>query len=149
MQLKKTYEFDASPERVFDAMVDPVVVAACLPGCEKLEPVGDHKYEALLTVAIAAVTGRYKGSVEIRDLERPFSYTIAISGRGNAGFMNGEGRVALKAEGTKTIVDVEGTAKVGGAIARVGQRLLGGVSDMMTARFFDCLKEKVESSSDA
>ena len=148
MDLKATYEFDASPERVFDAMIDPEVVASCLPGCEKLEPVGDHKYAAVLTIGIAAITGRYKGTVELRDLEPPSSYTIVVSGRGNAGFMTGEMRVALKAEGARTVVDMAGSAKVGGAIARVGQRLLGSTSNMMTGRFFKCLKEKVESSAD-
>lgn len=145
MDLTAKYEFNAQPEQVFDSMIDPAVVAACLPGCEKLEPIGDHKYTAALKVAIAAVTGKYKGTVEIRDIERPASYSIAVAGRGNAGFMNGEGRITLKAQGSKTLVEVAGSAKVGGAIARVGQRLLQGTSKMMTDRFFNCLKKKIES----
>lgn len=145
MEIQSVYKFDADPERVFDAMIDPAVVAACLPGCEKLDPIGEHEYEAVLTIGIAAVAGRYEGTVRIRELNRPRSYTITFAGRGGAGFMNGEGKVKLRPDSGKTVVDVAGSAKVGGAVARVGQRLLGGVSKMMTDRFFKCLQEKVSS----
>ncbi len=146
MKIKATYRFDASPERVFDAMIDPGVVAACLPGCEKLEPAGEGEYEAVLTIGLAAVAGRYKGAVKIGALNRPESYAIAVAGRGAAGFVNGEGKVALRPDGGQTVVDVAGSAKVGGAIARVGQRLLGGVSKTMTDRFFQCLKQKIDAA---
>ncbi len=146
MEIKATYRFDASPERVFDAMIDPGVVAACLPGCEKLEPTGEREYEAVLTVGIAVVAGRYKGTVRIGDLNRPQAYTIAVAGRGAAGFVNGEGKVALRPDGGSTVVEVAGRAKVGGAVARVGQRLLGGVSKTMTDRFFRCLKQKIDAT---
>ncbi len=146
MEIEAKYRFDADPERVFDAMIDPSVVAACLPGCEKLEPIGEREYEAVLTINIAAVAGRYRGTVRIGELNRPQSYTIAVAGRGGVGFLNGEGKVALRPEGGKTFVEVAGSAKVGGAVARVGQRLLGGVSKMITDRFFQCLKQKVDAA---
>jgi len=41
-----------------------------------------------------------------------------------------------------TIVDVAGTVQTGGPIARLGQRLIGGVSKMMLDRFFGCLQGK-------
>ncbi len=146
MEIKATYPFDAPPERVFDALIDPGVVAACLPGCEKLEPTGEREYAAVLTIGIAAVAGRYRGTVRIAELNRPQSYAIAVAGRGGAGFVSGEGKVTLRPEGGKTVVAVAGSAKVGGAVARVGQRLLGGVSKMMTDRFFQCLKQKVDAA---
>jgi carbon monoxide dehydrogenase subunit G len=43
----------------------------------------------------------------------------------------------------ETILDVAGDVQVGGAVARVGQRLLAGVSKMMMDRFFECLRGKV------
>lgn len=148
MQIKATYSFDADPERVFDAMIDPAVVAACLPGCEKLEPTGERKYEAVLKIGVAAVSGRYKCVVRIGELKRPESYAIAVAGRGAAGFVNGQGKVGLRPDGGKTVVEVAGGAKVGGAVARVGQRLLGGVSKTMTDRFFQCLKRKIDNDID-
>ena len=40
-----------------------------------------------------------------------------------------------------TLVKVDGEAQVGGTIARVGQRLLGGVNRMMMDKFFTCLQK--------
>ena len=57
--------------------------------------------------------------------------------------MKGSSAIALRAEGEATVVDVTGTVQTGGPIARVGQRLIGGVSKMMMDRFFACLQSKV------
>lgn len=144
MELTSSYTFNASPERVFDLLTDPDVVASCLPGCEKLEPVGENKYRAVLSMGIAAITGRYEGTIELADLKRPSSYRILVDGRGTPGFVKGEGAIELTASGEGgTIVKVHGQAQVGGAIARVGQRLIGGASKMATDKFFACLETKL------
>ena len=99
MELKATYTFEAEPERVFDVMIDPDVVAACLPGCEVFEPTGDDdtlRYRVVMTIGIAAMTGRYEGRVEILDVDRPHGYTITIEGRGAPGSVSGEGRIRLE-----------------------------------------------------
>lgn len=139
MDLTASYKFDAPPERVFDLLTDPAVVASCLPGCEQLEPIGENKYRAVLSMGIAAITGRYEGTVELADLNRPRSYRLVVEGRGTPGFVKGAGSIELAADGAGTVVNVNGHAQVGGAIARVGQRLIGGASKMMTDKFFSCI----------
>ncbi|MEZ5398178.1 MAG: carbon monoxide dehydrogenase subunit G [Bryobacteraceae bacterium] len=145
MELTANYSFDASPERVFDLLTDPVVVASCLPGCERLEPVEGTKYRAVLSMGIASITGRYEGTVELLDLNRPASYRLAVDGKGAPGFVKGEGRIVLEADGPGTLVKVSGQAQVGGAIARVGQRLVAGAAKLAADRFFACIGSKVGS----
>jgi carbon monoxide dehydrogenase subunit G len=41
------------------------------------------------------------------------------------------------------MIDVNGTVQTGGAIARLGQRLIGGVAKMMQDRFFATLHTKL------
>ena len=148
MDLSGEYSFEASPEQVFDAMIDPNVVAVCMPGCERLEPIGENRYRAVLSMGIAAITGRYEGTIELRDLNRPSSYVLAIDSRGKPGFVKGEGRLELTAaEGGGTTVKFSGKAQIGGTIARVGQRLVGGASKMMTDKFFACLASKLAGDS--
>ena len=65
MDLSATYTFDAPRQLVWELLVDPLVIAACLPGCESLEPVGGDSYHVALTIGVAAITGRYEGTVEI------------------------------------------------------------------------------------
>jgi carbon monoxide dehydrogenase subunit G len=128
---------------VWELLMDPAVLSSCIPGSEGLEPIGDDRYRAKVVVAVAMVSGSYEGTVSMLDKVEPESYRLAIEGQGKAGFVKGEARVALRDEGATTIVEVTGTAEVGGMIARVGQRLVGSVSKMMLDRLFACLQGKV------
>lgn len=143
MELFATYTFPASPAVVWRLLIDPEVVASCLPGCDRLEPLGDNRYRAELTLTVAAVSGHYTAIVAIVDQEPPRSYRMMVDGSGKAGFVKGDAMVELAGQGDSTLVTVAGHGQVGGLIARVGQRLLGSVSKMMMDRFFACLQTKL------
>ena len=143
MELNGSYTFNAPPAGVWDLLMDPAVISSCIPGCEAFEPDGQDRYKVKLTVGIAAITGAYDGVVAISDKVAPSSYRLTVEGQGKPGFAKGNSSIALRADGDKTIVDVSGTVQTGGPIARVGQRLIGGVSKMMLDRFFACLQGKV------
>ena len=147
MQIAGSYRFEAPPADVWEALNDPAVIASCLPGCESLEPLGDDRYRASLTVGVAAISGRYQGTVEIRDRQPCTSYRMIVEGRGRAGIVKGVAVVQLSEDGPCTVVAVDGTGQVGGTIARVGQRLLGSVSKMMMDRFFKCLTNKAAAGA--
>lgn len=140
MQVKASYSFDAPVERVWALLMDTSVIAGCLPGCKELRPLGGDRYQAELVVAVAAVTGNYAATVAIEDKIPPHAYTLAVDGSGRAGFVNGRAAIRLTANGSQTVVEVAAEGQVGGAVARVGQRLLEGVGRMMMDRFFQCLK---------
>jgi carbon monoxide dehydrogenase subunit G len=146
MDLSASYTFAAPAAEVWNLLIDPQVVAACLPGCDRLEPLGEDRYRAELTLAVAAVSGQYTGTVAILDKRPPHSYRLVVEGSGKAGFAKGEATVELMEENQTTTVNVTGQSQVGGLIARVGQRLLGAVSKMMMDRFFACLQQKVGSA---
>jgi carbon monoxide dehydrogenase subunit G len=143
MDVSGSYSFAASPDAVWKVLTDPVVIAGCLPGCDRLEPIGEDKYRAAMTLAVAAVSGNYTGTVSMLDKNPPHSYRLVVEGSGTPGFVNGEATIELVADGAGTTVRVTGRGSVGGVIARVGQRLLGSVSKMMMDRFFACLIERV------
>ena len=144
MNLTGSYTFDAPIEKVFDTMTDPQVVASCLPGCERLEPLGDNKYKAMLSIGIAAFTSRYEGIIELQDRDRPSSYKLSVEGKSKTGFVKGQGEIRLSTtDSGQTTVDFSGTAQIGGALASVGQRFIGGASKMMTDKFFGCLESKL------
>ena len=124
-------------------MMDPAAIASCIPGCERLEPAGDDRYRAAITIGMAAITGKYEGTVVISNKVAPSSYTLSVEGQGRPGFVKGEAHIALRADGVNTIVDVTGTAQTGGTIARLGQRLIGGAAKMMQDRFFACMQSKL------
>jgi uncharacterized protein len=147
MDISGCYTFDAPPDRVWALLMDPAVISACVPGCDSLEPNGENSYRARLTVALAAICGTYEGIVTLSDLAPATSYRLTAEGQGKPGFVNGSSVITLRADGVTTIVDVTGTVRTGGAIARLGQRLIGGVSQMMLDRFFACLRGQLTGTT--
>jgi uncharacterized protein len=142
MDITGSYTFNAPPDRVWDLLMDPIVLMSCIPGCQGFEPQGRDRYNVIITVGLAAITGTYNGTVLLTDKVEPTSYRLVVEGAGRPGFVKGSSIIALRAEGETTIVDVSGTVQAGGAIARVGQRLISSVAKMMMDKFFACLQGK-------
>jgi len=147
MDIFGSYTFNAPLDRVWDLLMDPTAISSCIPGCDRFEPAGDDRYDVTLTVALAAITGTYQGTVELTDKTLHQSYRLVMEGHGRPGFVKGTSIIALRASGDATAVDVSGAVTTGGPIARLGQRLTGGVVKMMLDRFFACLRAKVEAPS--
>ena len=143
MDIFGSYTFDAPPDRVWDLLMDPAVISSCIPGCNRFEPDGEDRYNVTLTVGLAAITGTYNGTVVLTDKKLHTAYRLVIEGQGRAGFVKGSSVIALRCAGVSTAVDVSGAVHTGGPIARVGQRLIGGVAKMMLDRFFECLQAKL------
>lgn len=118
MEISGSYTFAAPPARVWDLLMDPAAIAACIPGCDRLEPDGEDRYRARLTVALAAITGTYDGTVVLSEKVPPVSYRLAAEGQGRPGSVIGKAAVSLRAEGAATIVDVKAEVQTRGAIAR-------------------------------
>jgi carbon monoxide dehydrogenase subunit G len=143
MDISGSYTFNAPPDRVWNLLMDPGVIASCIPGCDKLEPTGEDRYRASLTIALAAITGSYEGTVQITEKVPSERYRLVVEGQGKPGFVKGNAAITLRPEGAGTIVELTGTVETGGPIARLGQRLIGNVSKMMQDRFFSCLQGKL------
>ena len=144
MDITGTYTFAAPPDKVWTLMMDPAAIASCIPGCDRLEPDGVDRYRAAITIGMAAITGSYEGTVVISDKVEHQSYRLTVDGQGRPGFVKGDARIALRADGgANTIVDVTGTVQMGGTIARLGQRLIGSAAKMMQDRFFACMQSKL------
>jgi carbon monoxide dehydrogenase subunit G len=144
MDITASYIFAAPPDRVWNLLMNPEAIASCIPGCNRFEPDGDDRYRATLTVSLAAISGTYHGTVVMSDKVPQRSYSLAVDGQGRPGFVKGNCAIALRADGATTVVEVSGTVHTGGAIARLGQRLIGSVSKMMMDRFFACLQSKLQ-----
>ena len=142
MDIVASYTFNAPPDAVWKLLTDPQAIAGCLPGCEKLEPIGEDRYRADLNVNVAGVSGQYSGTVAMLDKQEPTSFRLEVEGSGKGGFIKGGASIELAPDGVGTVVHVKGDAQIGGLMARIGQRLLGSVNRMMMDRFFACLLEK-------
>lgn len=145
MNLNASYDFNAPVEKVWNLLMDAGAVGSCLPGCRGLQPAGDDRYDVELGIAVAAISGDFRGSVALEDKIPPVSYKLVVEGSGRQGFVKGTALVTLAADGDRTKVQIAAQADVGGIIARVGQRLLEGVARATMDRFYACLASRLDS----
>jgi len=146
MELNARYVFPGPVARAWDLLMDPKMISSCLPGCDAFEPIGDDRYRVVLNAAVAAVTGRFEGVVEITEKHPHVSYKLAVDGKGRPGFVKGAATITLAEDSAGTTIDVAATAQIGGLIAQVGQRLVAATARMMMDRFFTCLQRQLLQS---
>ena len=136
----------AKREDVWAKLNDPAVLKACIPGCEELNMLSDHEFEAVAVNKIGPVKAKFKGRVTLSDLDPPNGYRISGQGDGGvAGFAKGGATVRLSdhEEGTLLKYDVE--AQIGGKLAQLGQRLINGAAKKMADDFFARFAEAVKA----
>jgi len=122
--------------------MDPDVLKACLPGCEKLDIIGPDEYSATMKIGIAMIKGTFTGRVKISNKVEPSSYTMLVEGSGPQGQVSGEGSLELIEADGKTVVKYRGDANVRGTIARVGARMIQPAARTIVGQFFGCLESK-------
>jgi uncharacterized protein len=146
MKIEGAHEISAPRQRVWDAFLDPEQLKKAIPGCERLEALGGDEFKATMKVGVAAVKGTFEGKVRLADKKPPDSYRMGIEGSGGPGFVRGEAAITLTdTAGGGTRVAYSADVQVGGLIAGVGQRMLGGVSKMMADQFFNRMGELLQA----
>jgi carbon monoxide dehydrogenase subunit G len=139
MKVSGSYTLNVPRERAYALLLDPAILAKCMPGCEGLDRIAENEYAMRMKMVLASVSGLFAGKVKIADAHPPESYRLIVEGSGKIGFMKGEGVLTLTAAEAATNIGFEGDVQVGGTIAAVGQRLLDTTSRMMIKRFFEKL----------
>jgi carbon monoxide dehydrogenase subunit G len=140
----------APVERVYEALVDPAVLVRTLPGCRRLEQVGDDTYKATVLAGVGSIKGTFAGEVRLADRTAPHSFTLHASGAGGPGTVSAVARVSLAtADGGGTLLRYDADATVGGVIGGVGQRMLTGVARRTADEFFAAVDRAITEPATA
>ncbi|HEY0251773.1 MAG TPA: carbon monoxide dehydrogenase subunit G [Kofleriaceae bacterium] len=149
MKLAGEYVFDAGVQDVWDALFDPQVLAAVMPGCEKLELDENGAFLGELKVKVGPIQGKFSGKVDLSDKVEPKSYKMVVDGRGAQGFVKATATIELVPEGGKTKVVYDSDAQVGGKIASVGQRLVETSAKAIVKQSLEGLAENIKIRTEA
>src|SRR5215469_2083386 len=134
----------APREIVWQALNDPEVLKASIPGCESLEKLSDTAMKAIAAVRIGPISARFNGTVQLTDIDAPNGYTINGEGQGGvAGFAKGGAKVRLDDDGGGTLLGYDVHAQVGGKLAQLGSRLIDATAKNMADAFFDGFSTRV------
>jgi carbon monoxide dehydrogenase subunit G len=147
MKIEGTHDIPAPRPRVWDAFFDPELLQQAMPGCEKLEAIGNDEYRAVMKIGIAAVKGTFEGKVRLSDRQPLDSYRMFVEGSGAPGFVRGETTITLAEVESGTRVSYSADVQIGGLIAGVGQRMLGGITKMMADQFFNRMSQLLQQAA--
>lgn len=138
MEMTSARHLPLERDTVWEALNDPEILQACVPGCEAMELVEAEVYQTAVTTKVGPVKARFRGHIRITDSVPPERYTLTFEGQGSAGFAKGEADVELEADGDGGChIRYVARAKVGGKLAQVGSRLLDGTARKLSDQFFD------------
>ncbi len=143
MDIRGDHYFKEPPERVWTTMLEPESLRACIPGCESLTETGERSYDMTLKVGVASIKGTYDGTVKVEDVTPMDSYRLVVSGSGRPGAVRGDGKLEFHPEDGGTRVSYTGTVSAQGAIARLGNRLLGGTAKLLIGQFMNNVEKRV------
>jgi carbon monoxide dehydrogenase subunit G len=150
MEMQASRPLAVSQQQAWDALNDPEVLKACIPGCDKVEATGENRYAVGMALKIGPVSAKFAGKITLADMVPPQSYTLAFDGQGGvAGFGKGQAQVRLEELPPDVLgqpcceLHYQVQAQVGGKIAQLGQRLIDGAAKGMAEDFFQRFDEEL------
>jgi carbon monoxide dehydrogenase subunit G len=134
----------ASRERVWEALNDPDILRASIPGCQSLEKGADNRYTATVQVKVGPIDARFRAAVSLVDLHPPNGYTLVLEGNGGiAGSAKGSAKVRLSEDGGGTLISYEVEAQIGGRMAQLGGPIIDATAKQLAGKFFSRFGELV------
>ena len=147
MKIAGDYTLPSAPDRSYSLLQDPHVLAKAMPGCERLEQVGEGEYAMRMKMVLASISGQFEGKVRIADANPPVSFRLIVEGSGKIGFMRGDGIITVSPAENSSSIHYEGNVQVGGLIANMGQRLVETSAKMVIKRFFENIAAQAATAS--
>ena len=148
MNLKGEYLIPAKKIKVWEHLNNPETLKNSIKGCETLDKVSATEFNAKVKAKVGPVSAIFNGSVSLTELDPPNSYIITGQGKGGAaGFAKGSVKITLfdKDPPNNTLLKYEGNAHVGGKLAQLGSRLIGGVVQSTADDFFKTFNNYINS----
>ena len=146
MQLTNQQTLPVTQAQAWEALNDITLLQQAIPGCESLTPTGENQFDVLITAAIGPVKAKFKGKLQLENLQPPTSYTLRFEGQGGAaGHGKGNAEIRLESTGAhETVLHYTAHATVGGKIAQIGSRLVDMAAQKMATDFFETFNARLQ-----
>lgn len=147
MHVNGSVTIQAPRDKVWGFLTNPQAVANCAPGVESMEVVEeDKRFKAVASVGMGNLKVRFNGDVEWVELDEPNMARMKAHGTapGSAADVSALMRLSDAEEGA-TRMDWEAEISIVGTIASLASRMMGSLTQKMTAQFFDCMRDQIEA----
>ena len=137
MELNDKIFIAAPMAQVYEALNDPEILKACIPGCEELIKHSDTELEAKVVLKVGPVKAKFSGNVTLDQSGAPDQFSLTGKGNGGAaGFARGGADVTLTEHDDGTMLSYTAKAEIGGKLAQLGSRLIVGTAKKLASKFF-------------
>ncbi len=150
MDFSGTQTIGVPIEKVWTFLVDVRQVAACAPGFQSLEDVGEEHWKAVISVGVGPVKAKFNLDVTRPEMHEPDHMVVKGRGKapGSAVELAGTMKLATVNE-NETSMDWNANVVVSGTLASIGGRLMNSTAEKLTEQFFTCLKTKLTAANGA
>lgn len=133
-------------QNLWDSMLKPDILAACVPGVESLELKGDNVYEGIVKQKVGPFSLKMQGTVKMVELDPPkhLKGTIRAEALGKMGIVMGELVIDFM-EVQKGEVEITYSANVNmtGKLATFGDRIMRAKAKDMEKEMTKNFQEKL------
>jgi hypothetical protein len=148
MLIKNNFEVAQPIEKVWKFFDDIPQVAACLPGTELTDDLGDNKYKGNVAIRMGPIRLQFAGVAEIKERDDAAKRIVLDAagsderGRGQAA-MSGSASLAPTRDGTR--VDVELDLQLSGAAAQYGRGMINDVTAILMRDFASSMQSRIDA----
>ena len=144
MELKGRRNVETDPATLWNLLMDIEILPKIVPGISKLEKTGENTYKSTLEVKVGPVSGEFTGDMQMEDINYQRSFTLKAQQHNKIGTVNSTMKIELvPISGNETEVDFSGEVTISGLMKMMGEKVLGGVTDMLTKQFFANLDHEI------
>jgi carbon monoxide dehydrogenase subunit G len=148
MLIENDFEVSEPPDRVWRFFDDIPQVAACLPGAELTDDLGDNKYKGRVSIRMGPVRMRFSGTAEIKERDDAAKRIVVDAagaddkGRGQAA-MSVTAEVVATGRGSK--VQIAQDLQLSGAAAQYGRGMISDVTSVLMRDFAANMQRRISA----
>ena len=144
MELKGKRNVETDPASLWNMLMDVEILPKIVPGISKLEKTGENTYKSTLEVKFGPVSGEFTGDMQMEDISHQRSFTLRAQQHNKVGTVDSVMKIELMPiSANETEVAFSGEVTIGGLMSMMGQKVLGGVTEMLTKQFFTNLDHEI------
>jgi carbon monoxide dehydrogenase subunit G len=148
MKLAGRIEIAAPGPQVWELVLDPLTLAACVPGVKQVRKIDDKTFEGSITASVGPMDGDFTFTAVITEAVYPDTLVVEMSGIDSVTKSRLEvlvtGALVVASE-TQTALTYRADVKVKGRLAILGEMILRATASMMINQVTACLKSKLEA----
>ena len=124
--------------------MDPKILEKVTPGIRELQPLGEDSYKAISEVSVGPVKGKFEGKLAVKEKVPAERCTLVVDQNSKMGNVVAEIKMQFNVTSAdETEVSYSGEAKLSGMLARMGQRIIGGVVSTLSKQFFKGIEREL------